>query len=499
MRVILADQTRVAFAETVEEGLRRSWARRAPPPEEPGPAPSPGESPEPSRPPTRSGFRRLRRPRGGGRPPVRRGPGRICGRRPRHLPGAHRRAGGGAGRLGRARRARSWRSSSSAPGGEHALAWRLARDEGVRRVRIGAWQRRDGRRSEVELDPTTPGGCPARRRERYDLVVIGPEAPLAAGWRTSSHRLASPSSVRGVPPPGWSRARPLRSARWSRPALRPRHHARSPIRRLPSRASYRLTGRPSSRPTGSPRARMWWCPKPPKRRGRRSRPVRDGAARAHGRAGGAARAASRSAPSRWSATPPSRPGGRTRLTLSVGDTRPNTGGMGASPRCTGSAPAPSAHGRRDLRAIAWRMARDGATYRGVLRAGLMLTAAGPMVLSSSPASAARRPRSCCRCSRASSPPHCSAPRGDRADGRIAGRDGRRRRRHRPRLRELPGRAVVGRSPRAARSRLAPPTTATSSSSTAGRSGAPPVGSSLRRSRSHDNQPGPTSRSPRRGV
>src|SRR6185295_18163350 len=30
--------------------------------------------------------------------------------------------------------------------------------------------------------------------------------------------------------------------------------------------------------------------------------------------------------------------------------------------------------------IAWRMARDGTPYRGVLYAGLMLTVAGPMVL-----------------------------------------------------------------------------------------------------------------------
>jgi phosphoribosylamine--glycine ligase len=64
-----------------------------------------------------------------------------------------------------------------------------------------------------------------------------------------------------------------------------------------------------------------------------------------------------------------------------GDEGPNTGGMGAY------APVPW-YGPREVEAavatifepIAWRMARDGTPYRGVLYAGLMLTDAGPMVL-----------------------------------------------------------------------------------------------------------------------
>ncbi|MGH2416800.1 MAG: phosphoribosylglycinamide synthetase C domain-containing protein, partial [Candidatus Limnocylindria bacterium] len=67
--------------------------------------------------------------------------------------------------------------------------------------------------------------------------------------------------------------------------------------------------------------------------------------------------------------------------LADGDTGPNTGGMGAY------APVPS-FGRAALEQvaadvfepIAWRMARDGFSYRGVLYAGLMLTDDGPMVL-----------------------------------------------------------------------------------------------------------------------
>jgi phosphoribosylamine--glycine ligase len=67
--------------------------------------------------------------------------------------------------------------------------------------------------------------------------------------------------------------------------------------------------------------------------------------------------------------------------LGDGDIGPNTGGMGAY------APVPW-FGAREVEAtvasvfepIAWRMARDGAPYRGVLYAGLMLTSDGPMVL-----------------------------------------------------------------------------------------------------------------------
>jgi len=52
VRVIMVDQRRVAFAESVEEGLRQLLGEAEPPPPEepegPEPSPSPGESPEPS-------------------------------------------------------------------------------------------------------------------------------------------------------------------------------------------------------------------------------------------------------------------------------------------------------------------------------------------------------------------------------------------------------------------------------------------------------------------
>src|ERR671918_2553998 len=66
---------------------------------------------------------------------------------------------------------------------EHALAWRLARDEGVRRVRVAPGNGGTAAVAEsVELDVTDPVAVTRHAaRERYGLVVIGPEVPLAAG------------------------------------------------------------------------------------------------------------------------------------------------------------------------------------------------------------------------------------------------------------------------------------------------------------------------------
>jgi len=69
-------------------------------------------------------------------------------------------------------------------GREHALAWRLSRDERVARVRIAPG---DGGTPAVaetvaDLDPLDPSAVARHAsRQRYDVVVVGPEAPLAAG------------------------------------------------------------------------------------------------------------------------------------------------------------------------------------------------------------------------------------------------------------------------------------------------------------------------------
>jgi phosphoribosylamine--glycine ligase len=67
---------------------------------------------------------------------------------------------------------------------EHALAWRIARSPGVERVLAAPGS--DGMAAVARCHPEAPAeDLPAQvalaRRERADLVVVGPEAPLAAG------------------------------------------------------------------------------------------------------------------------------------------------------------------------------------------------------------------------------------------------------------------------------------------------------------------------------
>jgi len=67
--------------------------------------------------------------------------------------------------------------------------------------------------------------------------------------------------------------------------------------------------------------------------------------------------------------------------LADGDAGPNTGGMGAyTPVPWFGTDALERAAAEVFEPIAWRMARDGFGYRGVLYAGMMLTDAGPMVL-----------------------------------------------------------------------------------------------------------------------
>lgn len=71
-------------------------------------------------------------------------------------------------------------------GREHALAWKLGAEPGVNEVTVGpgsdAIAREPRVRVEPGLDPLDPGAVVALARERAaELVVIGPEAPLAAG------------------------------------------------------------------------------------------------------------------------------------------------------------------------------------------------------------------------------------------------------------------------------------------------------------------------------
>jgi phosphoribosylamine--glycine ligase len=269
---------------------------------------------------------------------------------------------------------------------QHALAWRLARDEGVRHVRIapGSGGTRAVAETVADLDILNPAAVARHAtRERYDLVVIGPEDPLAAG-------VADALATASVPVFGPSRAAArlesskafakdqMRRAGVATPesaAFTDVDAALAHLRRqeLPPvvKADWLAAGKGVIVPDSLEEAEA------------AIRSLLDGATpgatllleeRLTGREVSAFALVSGEAVVPIGAACDYK-------RLRDADVGPNTGGMGAY------APVPW-FGMPELEAvtasvfepIAWRMARDGMPYRGVLYAGLMLTAEGPMVL-----------------------------------------------------------------------------------------------------------------------
>jgi len=273
-----------------------------------------------------------------------------------------------------------------AGGREHALAWRLARDESVGRVRIAPG---NGGTAAVAVsvpdldvrDVTAVARHAAR--ERYGLVVIGPEGPLAAG-------LADELSSTRIPTFGPTRAaaRLESSKTFAKEQMRRAGVATASAESFVDPDAALAHVRSAERP---PVVKADWL--------------------AAGKGVVVAESTEEAEAAVRDLFDSVAPGARVVLEerlagpevsafalisdeavvpLAVasdykrfgdGDTGPNTGGMGAY------APVPS-FGRAALEQaaadvfepIAWRMARDGFPYRGVLFAGLMLTDDGPMVL-----------------------------------------------------------------------------------------------------------------------
>ena len=271
-------------------------------------------------------------------------------------------------------------------GREHALAWRLSRDDGVRRVRIAPGNGGTPAVAETvpDLDVTDPIAVTRHAsRERYDLVVIGPEAPLAAG-------VADELAAARIPVFGPSRA----AARLeSSKAFAKRQMERSGIA---TAASATFTDpdaaiahvRAAERP---PVVKADWLAAG---KGVVVAETHEGAASAiRDLFGSVAPGARLILEERLTGSEVSvfaLVSGSTVVPLAAardykrlgdGDVGPNTGGMGAY------TPVPGFGVREMERAaaevfepIAWRMARDGFPYAGILYAGLMLTPQGPMVL-----------------------------------------------------------------------------------------------------------------------
>ena len=268
---------------------------------------------------------------------------------------------------------------------EHALAWRLARDGGVRRIRIAPGNGGTPAVGEsVDLDPTDPLAVARHAAaERYDLVVIGPEAPLAAG-------VADELAADRIPAFG-----PMRAAARleSSKAFAKRQMERAA---MPTAASETFTDpdealahlRTLDRP---PVVKADWLAAGkgvivPETLEQAETAVRD-------LFGGVAPGARVLLEERLEGIEVSAfafvsdstvvplAAARDYKRLGDGDTGPNTGGMGAfAPVPWFGRDAMERAAAEVFEPIAWRMARDGTPYRGVLYAGLMVTADGPMVL-----------------------------------------------------------------------------------------------------------------------
>jgi phosphoribosylamine--glycine ligase len=268
---------------------------------------------------------------------------------------------------------------------EHALAWRLGRDEGVRLVRTAPGNAGTLAIGEnVDLDPAEPRAVLRHAaRERYDLVVIGPEAPLAAG-------VADELTAARIPAFGPTRA----AARLeSSKAFAKRQMERSGVATAPAVtitdpdaavAHLRSLDRP-------PVVKADWLAAGkgvvvPETLEDAEAAVRDLFATAS--SGARVVLEDRLEGIEVSAfalvsdaTVVPLAAARDYKRLGDGDAGPNTGGMGAfAPVPWFGSDALERTAAEVFEPVAWRMARDGTPYRGVLYAGLMLTDDGPMVL-----------------------------------------------------------------------------------------------------------------------
>jgi phosphoribosylamine--glycine ligase len=273
-----------------------------------------------------------------------------------------------------------------AGGREHALAWRLARDEDVARVRVAPG---NGGTNAVAttvtdldvLDPTAVARHAAR--ERYDLVVIGPEGPLAAG-------VADELATARVPVFGPSReaARLESSKAFAKRQLERAGVATAPAAVFIDREAAVAHVKAASRP---PVVKADWLaagkgvvvPDTPDEAADAVRRLFEGAPsgaalvleeRLSGREVSAFALVSGSTVVPLAAACDYK-------RLADGDAGPNTGGMGAyTPVPWYDMRALEAAAADVFEPIAWLMARDGTPYRGVLYAGVMVTPDGPMVL-----------------------------------------------------------------------------------------------------------------------
>jgi phosphoribosylamine--glycine ligase len=269
---------------------------------------------------------------------------------------------------------------------EHALAWRLARDEGVRRVRIAPGNAGTAAAADPveDLDPLDPGAVARHAaRERYDMVVVGPEGPLAAGVADALAGAAVP-----VFGPSRAAARLETSKAFAKEVM-----ARAGVATAGSAAfinadaalahARRQDRPPVVKADGLAAGKGVVVPDTIEEaeeaiRTQLAGPAAEGGVLLEERLEG--REVSAFALVSGEAVVPLAAACDYKR-LDDGDIGPNTGGMGAyCPVPWFGTEALETAVARVFEPVAWRMARDGTPYRGVLYAGLMLTGQGPMVL-----------------------------------------------------------------------------------------------------------------------
>jgi len=273
-----------------------------------------------------------------------------------------------------------------AGGRGHALAWRLARDESVSSVRIAPGNGGTAAVAEAVTDLAIGDPRAVARhaaRERYDLVVVGPEDPLAAG-------VADALQAASIPVFGPSRA--ASRLEWSK-AFAKEQLARAGVATPAAAAFSDVDGALAHLGSAAepPVVKADWLAAGkgvvvPETREAAEVAVRDLFAAAP--EGGQVLLEERLTGLEVSAF--ALVSGEAVWPLAAacdykrlrdGDEGPNTGGMGAYAPVSwfGSAELEAA-AATIFEPIAWRMARDGTPYRGVLYAGLMVTSEGPKVL-----------------------------------------------------------------------------------------------------------------------
>jgi len=273
-------------------------------------------------------------------------------------------------------------------GREHALAWALARSDGVERVYAAPGNVGIG--SVATTVPIAATDVPALvafvERERIDLTVIGPEAPLVAG-------LVDELQARGAPAfgPTAAGARLEGSKAWARD-LCARHGIPAPSYRTFDEAPAALAYLDSIGAPTVVKADGLAAGKGvtvAATREEAARAVEDALVRGRfGAAGGRVVIEEHLRGREVSALAIT--DGRTVLPLVLaqdfkraldGDEGPNTGGMGAYSPVPFVDPDTEARlVKETLEATVAALAAEGVAYRGVLYAGLMLTEDGPKVL-----------------------------------------------------------------------------------------------------------------------